>query len=103
MEKSVRLNRMDRSLATRMPPLTPANKGLEAVAADQSPYFQLISSAGLLMGLCILALLFLVFMLVRSLRRLKPRPYEPCGENQPEEDLWMEAGRRLRIDESRDS
>ena len=83
--------------------LTPASKGLEALLSTQPPHSQLISSAGLLLGLCILILLFLALLLVRSLRRLKPGPYEPRRHDPLEEDLWMEAGRRLRIDDSTDS
>ena len=59
----------------------------------------LLSATILILILSILGLLLLSLVLLRSVRKLKPRPIQ---RNEPEprlQDPWLEAGRRMQVDD----
>ncbi len=59
----------------------------------------LLSAAAVILIMSILGLLLLSLVLVRSARQLKPRPIQKNEPEPRQQDPWLEAGRRIQIDE----
>ena len=79
--------------------LNAVKNALNTMPAAQPDTPGLISAAALILILSILGLLLFALVLVRSVRRLKPRANQ-SSEPQPRlEDPWFEAGRRMQAEE----
>ena len=96
------MNCRDGALYTLPMLLILAHDDFRTYLADQPPLLELISTAGLILTLFIIGLLFLAIMLVRSIRRLKSLPRETRHTQPVQQDAWAEAGRRLKVDDAED-
>lgn len=80
--------------------LSHLNKAVSTDLPSQSDVQGLLSVAAMVVILSVTGLLLITLVLARSTRRIKARRLEKVADSSLQQDVWMEAGRRLLVKET---